>query len=70
MQSLNRIFCLSCLFCLAATSVVAQDLVIRGGTIHTLAGPDIPNGTVLVQNGRIAAVGANVETPTDRKSVV
>lgn len=63
MKTLNRFFCLSGLVCLAAAPAAAQDLVIRGGTVHTLAGPDITNGAVLVQNGRIAAVGADVETP-------
>lgn len=60
MKALTRFFCLSCL---AATPVAAQDLVIRGGTIHTLAGPEIANGTVLVQDGRIAAVGTDVQAP-------
>lgn len=39
-------------------------LVIRGGTVHTLAGAPIPNGTVVIQDGRIAAVGANVSVPS------
>jgi imidazolonepropionase-like amidohydrolase len=39
------------------------DLAIRGGRIHTLAGPAIENGTVLILNGRIAEVGTNVRIP-------
>ncbi|GBD31645.1 MAG: imidazolonepropionase [Gemmatimonadales bacterium] len=40
-----------------------RDLAIRGGRIHTLAGPAIENGTVLIRNGRIAEVGTNVTVP-------
>jgi len=46
--------------CLVAADAAAQELVIRGGTVHTLAGADIPNGAVLIRGGRIAAVGATV----------
>jgi imidazolonepropionase-like amidohydrolase len=45
---------------LLAGPAAAQELVIRGGTVHTLAGPDIPSGAVLIRGGRIAAVGAAV----------
>lgn len=30
---------------------------IRGGTVYTMAGPPIENGTVLISNGKITAVG-------------
>jgi imidazolonepropionase-like amidohydrolase len=36
---------------------------IVGATIHTLTKGDIPNGTVVFQNGKITAVGANVAIP-------
>jgi len=45
----------------AATS--AQTVAIRGGTVHTGAGDVIRNGTVLIENGVITAVGANVAVP-------
>ena len=44
-------------------------LAIRGGTIHTLAGADIPNGTVVMQDGRIIAVGASVSVPSGAKVI-
>jgi len=37
--------------------------VIRGGTVVPVTGPRIPNATVVLQNGRITAVGANVQAP-------
>jgi imidazolonepropionase-like amidohydrolase len=38
--------------------------VIRGGTVVPVSGPRIPNGTVVIQNGRITAVGANAQAPS------
>jgi imidazolonepropionase-like amidohydrolase len=34
-----------------------------GGTVHTITGGDIENGTVVVDNGRITAVGAGLAAP-------
>jgi len=51
---------------LTALPLTAQDpgtLVIRGARVFTLAGPPIENGTVVVQNGKITAVGTNVSVP-------
>ncbi len=36
---------------------------IRGARVVTVSGPDIDNGTVVIANGKIAAVGANVSVP-------
>ncbi|HEX5724705.1 MAG TPA: amidohydrolase family protein [Longimicrobiaceae bacterium] len=47
----------------AAAPATAQTIAIEGGTVHTLAGPPIANGTVLIRDGRIAAVGAGVAVP-------
>jgi imidazolonepropionase-like amidohydrolase len=53
-----------------ASPVVAQPRVgqdgtflIRGGTVVTGAGQTIPNGSVLIRDGRIAEVGTNVQAP-------
>jgi imidazolonepropionase-like amidohydrolase len=50
---------------LAASALHAQGptYVIRGGTVVPVVGARIPNGTVVITNGRIQAVGANVQAP-------
>ena len=40
-----------------------DDYAITGGTVVTVSGPVIENGTVLVQDGIITAVGTGVEIP-------
>jgi imidazolonepropionase-like amidohydrolase len=46
------------------TVVVAQDTyAITGATVVPVTGPAIPNGTVVVSGGKIAAVGASVAVP-------
>ncbi len=40
-------------------------LVVRGGTVHTLAGDSIINGSVAIQDGVITAVGVDVAVPAD-----
>jgi 5-methylthioadenosine/S-adenosylhomocysteine deaminase len=46
---------------LGATGVQASpthaDILITGGTVLTMAGPDIENGSVVIANGKIVAVG-------------
>jgi len=38
----------------------AQSLLLSGATVHTVSGETIPNGKILIQNGKIAAVSATV----------
>jgi imidazolonepropionase-like amidohydrolase len=47
----------------AAGAVSAQDVAIRNATILTVANGTIENGTVLIRNGVITAVGTNVTVP-------
>ena len=49
----------------ATASAARGSYVIRGATIVPVSGPRIPNGTVVITNGTIAAVGANVSAPAD-----
>jgi imidazolonepropionase-like amidohydrolase len=43
----------------------SQPVVIRNATILTAAGPEISRGSILLQDGKIAAVGSNVTAPAD-----
>jgi imidazolonepropionase-like amidohydrolase len=47
------------------TGVVA----LRGATLMTVTNGTIPNGTVVIRNGKIAAAGANVQIPADAELV-
>lgn len=38
-------------------SVQAQNIAVRGGVVHTMAGASIENGVVLVENGKITRIG-------------
>lgn len=48
---------------LAARPSDSQSLVIRNATVVPVSGPRLTNASVVVTNGRIAAVGMNVPTP-------
>jgi imidazolonepropionase-like amidohydrolase len=51
--------------CTASTASFAQTIAITGGKVYPVSGPAIENGTVLVRDGKIVAVGANVTVPND-----
>jgi imidazolonepropionase-like amidohydrolase len=64
-----RRFCVALLGCvLLSTASLGQNAkpaayAIKGGKVFTLAGAPIENGTVVIRDGKIAAVGANIEIP-------
>src|SRR5256714_8655810 len=43
----------------------SRTTVIRNVNLLTAAGPMIRNGAILLQNGKIAAVGATIDAPAD-----
>ncbi|MGH7529934.1 MAG: amidohydrolase family protein [Gemmatimonadales bacterium] len=45
--------------------LLLQTIAITGATVHPVSGPRLENATVLIRNGRIAAVGSNVTVPSD-----
>jgi imidazolonepropionase-like amidohydrolase len=47
----------------------AQTYVIRNARIVTVSGPVIPSGHILIQDGKIAAVGPNISIPSNAKIV-
>jgi imidazolonepropionase-like amidohydrolase len=64
-----------CILALSLTALPpgrAQSLetyAIKGGTVVTVTGATIPNGVVVIRNGLIAAVGADVAVPGDARVV-
>src|SRR5215211_1239916 len=47
----------------------AETYAIRNARIVTVTGPVIENGTVVISNGKIAAVGASVSVPAGAKII-
>jgi imidazolonepropionase-like amidohydrolase len=43
--------------------LLAQTIAITGGTVYPVSGPKIENATVLIRDGKIAAVGTNIAVP-------
>jgi imidazolonepropionase-like amidohydrolase len=55
---------------LAITSAAgAQTIAITGGKVYPVSGPPIESGTVLIVNGKIAAVGSNVAIPAGAQRI-
>ncbi|MCI0485559.1 MAG: amidohydrolase family protein [Blastocatellia bacterium] len=78
----NRYLTLACAVALALTAVnwaatrgaaargSGDDAyAISGGTVVTVTGATIPNGVVVIRNGLITAVGANVPIPADARVI-
>lgn len=64
--TVRRTFALaSAALALASAPAQAQDrpIAFTGATIHTMAGPSIENGTLVIEDGKITAVGAGVAVP-------
>lgn len=45
--------------------MLAQTIAITGGTVYPVSGPKIEQATVLIRDGKIAAVGTNITIPAD-----
>jgi imidazolonepropionase-like amidohydrolase len=66
MSGIGRRVVLAVAVALVSTSVVgAQTVAITGGKVYPVSGPVIENGTVLIRDGKIVAVGTNVTVPND-----
>lgn len=71
-QSLFRLVSLLSLFLCASNHSFAQSVetyAIKGGTVVTVTGATIPNGVVVIRNGLISDVGANVAVPADARVI-
>jgi imidazolonepropionase-like amidohydrolase len=54
---------------LCISSLRAQTVAITGGKVYTMAGTPIENGTVIISNGKISAVGATVAIPAGAQRI-
>jgi imidazolonepropionase-like amidohydrolase len=52
-----------------AAPAAAQTIAITGGTVHPISGPPIQNGTVIITNGRITAVGTGLAVPAGARRI-
>src|SRR5579862_3866513 len=53
----------------ATTAAQAQTIAITGGTVYPVSGPKIEHGTVIIRDGKITAVGANVSVPAGAQTI-
>jgi len=44
-------------------------ILIKGGLVRPITSPDIENGEILIDNGKIVAVGAHVDAPADAQVI-
>ncbi len=51
------------------SALSAQTIAITGGRVLPVSGPAIPGGTVLIRDGKIAAVGASVDIPAGAQRI-
>jgi Imidazolonepropionase and related amidohydrolases len=54
---------------LGATTAGAQTIAITGGKVYPVSGAPIENGTVLIRDGKIVAVGSSVSIPAGAQRV-
>lgn len=59
----SRLVALATLFLAAAGALPAQTVAITGATVYPVSSPKIENATILMQDGRITAIGPSVPVP-------
>ena len=71
MKDIKGIFVLASLFLplLSAGAFSAQDIAIQAGTILPISNAPIENGTILIKDGKIAALGQNVAVGADARII-
>lgn len=60
--TMSRLALTALAVCLAPAAL-AQDVAVRGETVHTMAGDPITNGVIVIEDGVITAVGPAASTP-------
>ncbi len=57
------------LWFLAALACAQDTYLIRNATIHPVTGPELANASLLIENGKIAALGAKLTVPKNAKVI-
>lgn len=68
MKTLSGLIAGAALVSVAATAS-AQTIAITGAKVYPVSSAPIENGTVLIRDGKIVAVGANVTVPADARRI-
>jgi imidazolonepropionase-like amidohydrolase len=66
---MRKLLLLAAIVFAATASVAGQTIAITNGTVHPVSGAPINNGTVLIRDGVIEAVGANVTIPANATKI-
>ena len=64
-----RITLLALILVAASTTVFSQTIAITNGKVYPISGPPINNGTVLIRDGMIVAVGPQVTVPAGAQTI-
>src|SRR5581483_11054377 len=66
---MRKLFLSIALLIILATTALSQTIAITGGKVYPVTRPPIANGTVLIRDGVIVAVGANVNVPASAQRI-
>jgi len=69
MRDMKTTLAIVALTSIAASSVSAQTIAITGAKVYPVSSAPIENGTVLIRDGKIVAVGANVTIPASAQRI-
>jgi len=64
-----RALIIAVILVVAATTVFSQTIAITNGKVYPVSGPPINNGTVVIRDGMIIAVGAQVTIPAGAQRI-
>ncbi len=64
-KRVHLIFAMILVFVLANVALSQESILIRNGRIVPVVGEVIPNGSLLIQSGKIARIGTDIETPPE-----
>ena len=66
---MRRVFLTIAFLIAVASSALSQTIAITNGKVYPVSGPPISNGTVLIRDGVITAVGSNLNIPANAEKI-